>query len=121
MVKYDDIHFVAVKKKQQLRINTQIGTFICNNRFAGEEADNLLKQMSFTQIFTWTYDPFGVISELIVKQRSTLYAHIQNLEVENYMNQTKWKENTLLETKEQPPPPPPHPPLSLLHIPTHLK
>jgi hypothetical protein len=32
MVKSDDIHFVSVKKKQQLRIKTQIGSFICNNR-----------------------------------------------------------------------------------------
>jgi hypothetical protein len=104
MVNSDDIHFVAVKKKQQLRIKTQIGPFICNNRAAGEEADNLLKQMSFTQSFTWTYDPFGVISELRVKQRSTPYAHIQKPEVEKYMNQTEWQENTLLETEEQPPP-----------------
>jgi hypothetical protein len=27
--------------------------------------------------FTWNYGPFGVISELMVKQRSTLYAHIK--------------------------------------------
>jgi hypothetical protein len=58
--------------------------------------------MSFTQSFTWNYDPFGVISELRVKQRSTPYAHIQKPEVEKYMNQTEWQENTFLETKEQP-------------------
>jgi hypothetical protein len=104
MVNSDDIHFVSVKKKQQLRIKTQIGSFICNNRAAGEEADNLLKQMNFTQSFTWNYDPFGVISELRVKQKSTPYAHIHKPEVEKYMNQTDWQENTLLETKEQPPP-----------------
>jgi hypothetical protein len=44
----DDIHFISVKKKQQLRIKTQIGSFLCNNRAGGEEADNLLKQMNFT-------------------------------------------------------------------------
>jgi hypothetical protein len=77
MVNSYDIHFVAVKKKQQLRIKTHIGPFICNNRSPGEEADNLLKQMSFTQSSTWYYDPFGVISELRVKQRSTPYAHTQ--------------------------------------------
>jgi hypothetical protein len=54
--------------------------------------------------FTWNYDPFGVILELRVKQRSTPYAHIQKPEVEKYMYQTKWQENTLLETEEQPPP-----------------
>jgi hypothetical protein len=48
MVKSDDIHFVSVKKKQQLRIKTQIGPFICSNRAAREDEYNLLKQMSFT-------------------------------------------------------------------------
>jgi hypothetical protein len=48
--------------------------------------------------------PFCVISELRVKQRSTPYAHTQKPEVEKYMNQTKWQENTLLETEEQPAP-----------------
>jgi len=62
MVNSDDIHFVAVKKKQQLRIKTQIGCFICNNRSRGEEVDNILKHMRFTQSSNWSYDPFGVIS-----------------------------------------------------------
>jgi hypothetical protein len=35
----DDIHFVSLKKKQQLRIKGQIGSFICNSRGAGEEAE----------------------------------------------------------------------------------
>ena len=50
MVNFDDIHFVSVKKKQQLKIKTQIGPFICNNKSVGEEADNLLKQMKFTDL-----------------------------------------------------------------------
>jgi hypothetical protein len=97
MVNSYDIHFVAAKKKQQLKIKTQIGPFICNNRSAGEEADNLFKQMRFTLSSTWAYDPFGVIYELRVKQRSTPYAHTQKPKVEKYMNQTEWQENTLLE------------------------
>jgi hypothetical protein len=44
MINSDDIHFVAFKKKQQLRIKGQIGSFICNNRAAGEEANKLLKK-----------------------------------------------------------------------------
>lgn len=36
-------------KKSQLRIQIQIGPFICNNRLAGEEADSLLKQMRFSE------------------------------------------------------------------------
>ena len=74
MFNSDDIHFIATKKKQQLRIKTQIGPFICNNISTGEEAYNLLKQMRFTHSSTWSYDPFGVISELRIKQRST-HAH----------------------------------------------
>jgi hypothetical protein len=99
-MKFDDILFVSVKKKQQIKIKTQIGSFICNNRALGEEAEKLLKHMNFTQSFAWNYDPFGVISELRVKQKRTPYAHVHKLEVEKYMNHTDWKENTLLERKE---------------------
>jgi hypothetical protein len=86
MVNLDDIHFVATKKKSQLKIKTQIDPFICNNRSVGEEGDNLLKHMRFTLSSTWTYEPFGVIYELIVKQRRTPYIHTQKQEVEKYMN-----------------------------------
>ena len=98
IVNSNDIHFFSVKEKQQLGIKTQIGSFICNNRATGEEADNLLKHMNFTQSFTWNYDPFGVIPELGVKQNNTPYAHIHKPEVEKYVNKTDWKEITLLET-----------------------
>jgi hypothetical protein len=43
MINLDDIHFVSLKKKQQLRIKGQIGPFICNSRATGEEADKILK------------------------------------------------------------------------------
>jgi hypothetical protein len=43
MINFDNIHFVTLKKKQQLNIKSQIGSFICNNKVAGEEANNLLK------------------------------------------------------------------------------
>jgi hypothetical protein len=49
----DDIHFVFLKKKQQLRIKGQIGPFICNSRSAGEEADHILKGMNFSTSFIW--------------------------------------------------------------------
>jgi hypothetical protein len=48
----DDIHFVAFKKKQQLRIKGQIGSFIYN-KAVGEEANNMLKEMKFSQSFPW--------------------------------------------------------------------
>jgi hypothetical protein len=31
MINSDDIHFVSLKKKQQLRIKGQIGSFVCNS------------------------------------------------------------------------------------------
>jgi len=57
MINYDDIHFVSLKKTQQLRIKGQIGSFICKNRGAREESDKLLKEMKFVMSFTWHYDP----------------------------------------------------------------
>jgi hypothetical protein len=62
MINSDDIHFVSLKKKQQLRIKGQIGSFICNSRGAEEEADRLLKEMKFFVSFTWHYDLCGIIS-----------------------------------------------------------
>ena len=47
MINSDDIHFVSMKKKQQLRIKGKIGSFIYNSQGAGEEADRLLKEMNF--------------------------------------------------------------------------
>jgi hypothetical protein len=67
MINSDDIHFVSLKKKLQLRIKGQIGSFIYNNRGAGEEADKLLKEMKFVMSFTWHYDPCGFISAMRVK------------------------------------------------------
>jgi hypothetical protein len=40
MINSDDIHFVFLKKKQQLRIKGQIGYFICNSRGVREEEDS---------------------------------------------------------------------------------
>jgi hypothetical protein len=36
MINSDDIHFVAFKKKQQLRIKGHIGSFICNSELQGK-------------------------------------------------------------------------------------
>jgi hypothetical protein len=42
---------VSLKKKQQLRIKGQIGSFICNNWGDGKEADNMLREMKFFMSF----------------------------------------------------------------------
>jgi hypothetical protein len=75
MINSDDIHFVSLKKKQQLRIKGQIGPFICNSRVDGEETNKLLKEMKFSTSFTWRYDPCGIITEMRAKNKSSLYAH----------------------------------------------
>jgi hypothetical protein len=52
MVNSDDIHFVAAKKKSQLRIKTQVGPFIYNIKSTREEENILFKQMRFPLSFT---------------------------------------------------------------------
>ena len=91
----DDIHFVSLKKKQQLRLKGQIGSFICNNRGAGDEADRLLREMKFTTSFPWHYDPHGIISEMRVKNKNAPYVHEPRPEIEKYANQTEWEPDTL--------------------------
>jgi hypothetical protein len=63
MINSDDIHFVAFKKKQQLRIKGQIGPFICNSQAAGAMVDKILKEMKFNTSFPWHYDPCGIIKK----------------------------------------------------------
>jgi hypothetical protein len=104
MINLDDIHFVAFKKKQQLRIKGHIGSFICNNRAAGEEANKILKEMKFSLSFSWHYDPCGIIAETRSRNKISPYAHVPKPEIEKFMNQTEWEENTLLDTEQQPPP-----------------
>jgi hypothetical protein len=97
----DDIHFVSLKKKQQLRIKGQIGSFICNSRGAGEEADRILKEMKFFKSFVWHYDPYGIISEMRVNNKSVPYAHEPKPEIEKFANQTEWEPDTLIDEEQQ--------------------
>jgi hypothetical protein len=103
MINSDDIHFVSLKKKQQLRIKGKIGSFICNSRGVGEEADKLLKEMKFEVSFLWHYDPCGIISEMRVKNKNVPYVHIPKPEIERFVNQTEWEPNTLEEIEQQDP------------------
>jgi hypothetical protein len=99
----DDIHFVSLKKKQQLRIKGQIGSFICNSRGAGEEADRMLKEMKFSTSFIWHYDPYGIISDMRVKNKNAPYAHESKPEIEKFANQTVWLPDTLMDLEQQVP------------------
>jgi hypothetical protein len=97
----DDIHFVSLKKKQQLRIKGQIGSFICNSRGTGEEADRMLKEMKFLTSFIWHYDPCGIISEMRVKNKNVPYAHESKPKIEKFANQTEWEPDTLMDVEQQ--------------------
>jgi hypothetical protein len=77
-----------LKKKKHLRIKGQIGSFICNNQGAGEEADRMLREMKFSMSFPWNYDPCGIISEMRVKNKNIPYVPVSRPEVEKYSNQT---------------------------------
>jgi hypothetical protein len=101
MINSDDIHFVSLKKKQQLRIKGQIGYFIYNSRGAGEEANKLLKEMKFFVSFSWHYDPCGIISKMRVKNKNIPYVHTSKPEIEKFVNQIEWEPNTLVETEQQ--------------------
>jgi hypothetical protein len=79
IINSDDIHFVSLKKKQQLGIKGQIGSFICNNRGTGQEVDRMLREMKFSMIFPWHYDPCGIISEMRVKNKNIPYVHVSRL------------------------------------------
>jgi hypothetical protein len=97
----DEIHFVSLKKKQQLRIKGQIGSFICNSRGAGEEADRMLREMKFFLSFPWHYDPCGIISEMRVRNKNIPYVHESRPEIEKFANQTVWVPDTLVEMEQQ--------------------
>jgi hypothetical protein len=96
----DDIHFVSLKKKQQLRIKGQIGSFICNSQGAREEADRMLREMKFFLSFPWHYDPCRIISEMRVKNKNILYVHVSKPEIEKFANQTVWVPDTLVKVEQ---------------------
>jgi hypothetical protein len=99
IINSDDIHFVSLKKKQQLRFKGSIGSFICNNHGAREEADRMLREMNFFMSFPWHYDPCGIISEMRVKNKNIPYVHVSRPEVEKFANQTAWEPNTLIKVE----------------------
>jgi hypothetical protein len=103
MINSDDIHFVSLKKKQQLRIKGKIGSFNCHSRGAGEEVDRMLKEMKFFVSFIWHYDPCGIISEMRIKNKNVPYVHTRKPKIEKFMNQTEWELNTLVEIEQQDP------------------
>lgn len=100
MIHMDDMYFVAAKKKAQFKIKAHVGPFVCNAKTIGREDDLQLKHMIFKLSFTWSYDPFNLILKLRVEQKKTPYTHTPRPEIEQYMNQIQWEENTLQEAEE---------------------
>jgi hypothetical protein len=100
VINSSDIHFMSLKKKQHLRIKGHIGSFICNSRGTGEEANRLLKEMKFFVSFIWHYDPYRIISEMRVKNKNVPYIHTPKPEIEKFANLIEWELNTLVEVEQ---------------------
>jgi hypothetical protein len=103
MINSDDRHFVSLKKKQQLTIKGKIGSFICNSRGTGEEADKILREMNFHASFLSHYHPCGIILEMRFKNKNVPYVHTPKPKIEKFANQTEWELNTLVEIEQQDP------------------
>jgi hypothetical protein len=57
--------------------------------------------MKFNTSFIWIYDPSWIIAEMISKNKISPYAHTLKPEIEKYVNQKEWEENTLVDTEQQ--------------------
>ena len=88
MISMDEVHFVSGKRKAQFKLKANVGSFICNTRETGLEADILQKKMGFFS-FTWSYDHHGIISTLRVELKTTPYTHTSRVKIEKYMNQNE--------------------------------
>lgn len=101
----DELHFISGKRRSQFKIKAQVGSFICNTRSVGLEADAILKHMGFQPSFIWSYDPFNIISDLRVGIKTIPYNHTPRPNIEEFRNQEQWEENTLQEEEEHVLPP----------------
>ena len=97
MINSDEIHFVKTKKKAQQRIKYHLGPFICNNREAGKEVDDILQRFRLKESLKWTYDPHNFICNRRQKNKLSPYIHHRIPEIEHYANQFEWVENTLVD------------------------
>ena len=82
MINMDDLHFVSGKRKSQLKLKENIGSFICNTKSVGAEDDAMLKKMGFQPVFTWSYDPHGIIYTLRIELKTNSYTHTSKAKIE---------------------------------------
>jgi hypothetical protein len=60
----------------------------------------MLKEMKFFMSFPWHYDPYGIISEMSVKNKNIPYVHVSKPEIEKFANQTVWVPDTLVKVEQ---------------------
>ena len=96
-INFDEVNFLAARKKTQLKMKNQLAPFIRNKREVGPEADKILQQMKFRNKFMWKYDPYGVINKLRIKVKLGPFIHHPRPDIERFANQSKWLENTLID------------------------
>jgi len=89
---------MKAKKKSQLRIKDHLGPFVCNNKRAGQEAEQIIeRKMHLKKSFAWAYDPHGFISDRRTKHKLSPYIHHRIPEIEQYASLNEWREGTLIE------------------------
>ncbi len=97
IISVNEVNFLVVIKKTQFKMKNQMDPFICNTREAGPEADKMLQELKFKNIFTWHYDRHGVINKLRQKVKLGPYIHYPGPDIEQYVKQSEWVENMLID------------------------
>lgn len=75
IINSDEVHYFKAQKKAQLKIKDQLGTFVCNSREAGREADEILQILKQKQSFMWRYDPCDFIYKRRQNNKMAPYIH----------------------------------------------
>lgn len=86
MLNMDELHFVYYKNEAQFNMKAHIGPSIIKTRAEVKEVEAILSQIKFKLSFSWSYDTLGIISKLILEQKSTSYAHTPRPKIEQYSN-----------------------------------
>ena len=86
MINSGEIHFMKSKKKAQLRINDNLGPFVCNNRKAGKQVEEILERLRLKKSSIWPYDPHSFICDRRMKNRLSPYMHHRIPEIEQFAN-----------------------------------
>ena len=96
-------HFSGKGKKAQLKVKSQLGHFLYNEREEGwKEADRILGGFGLKYSFLWKpYDPNNLITMRRLKYKLSAYDHCSLPHIEKHANQVKWRRGTLEEVVTQ--------------------